>query len=122
MRKIIAVIAVFVLGLVAVSVISDRVDASRTIFRTGSADELEMAKRLSFDVLRSTAAADVDEFRVKRVEIDSLRMAHTHVQQIHQGVPVWEGEAIIHLMADGTLARMTDNLKGVGRGQYDTEF
>lgn len=111
MKKIIAVIAVFVIGLVVVSVVSDRVDASRAIFRTGSADELETAKRLSFDVLRSTAAADVDEFRVKRVEIDSLRMAHTHVQQVYQGVPVWEGEAIVHLRPDGTFARITDSLK-----------
>ncbi|MBK9214761.1 MAG: M4 family metallopeptidase [Chloracidobacterium sp.] len=111
MKKFIALIVFLVLGVVAISVVSNRVDASRALFRTGSADEIETARRLSLDLLRSTAAADADELRVMRVEIDGLRMAHTHVQQLVQGVPVWEGEAIVHLMADGTLARITDNLK-----------
>ena len=38
-------------------------------------------------------------------------MAHTHVQQTVEGVPVWEGEAIVHLKPDGELSRITDDLK-----------
>src|SRR5689334_25063658 len=38
-------------------------------------------------------------------------MAHTHVQQTVNGVPVWEGQAVVHLKADGELSQITDNLK-----------
>ncbi|MCP5634781.1 hypothetical protein NL380_27965, partial [Klebsiella pneumoniae] len=46
-----------------------------------------------------------------KVEIDQLKMAHTRFQQTVAGVPVWEGEAIVHLGADGELKELTDNLK-----------
>jgi len=38
-------------------------------------------------------------------------MAHTKVRQTVGGVPVWEGEAIVHLKADGSLSTITDGLK-----------
>jgi Zn-dependent metalloprotease len=56
-------------------------------------------------------AASADDFEVKRVDIDELRMAHTHVRQTVAGVPVWEGEAIVHLDQAGEVAGMTDELK-----------
>ncbi len=111
MEKKVLVATLLVAGMVALCIVFDRAAAGGTVFTTGSADEIETAKRLSLHVLRSAAMADVDEFRIKRVEIDGLRMAHTHVQQIFNGVPVWEGEAIVHLRADGTLARLTNSLK-----------
>ena len=46
-----------------------------------------------------------------RVEIDELKMAHTRVRQTVGKVPVWEGEAIVHLKSDGELSTITDNLK-----------
>lgn len=111
MKKLILALLVLTVVSMAAGVIAKRAEAGRIIFRTGSTDEIDIASRLSLDVLRSTAGIDVDEVRVKRVEIDGLRMAHTHVQQLFQGVAVWEGEAIVHLRNDGTLARITDNLK-----------
>ncbi|MBK7903479.1 MAG: hypothetical protein IPJ97_11475 [Proteobacteria bacterium] len=35
---------------------------------------------------------------------------HTHVQQVYRGVPVFGGEAIVHLSADGKSASLTDDL------------
>src|SRR5688572_28667950 len=57
------------------------------------------------------AVGNADDFDVKRVEIDELNMAHTHVRQMVGKVPVWEGEAIVHLKDDGDLSRITDALK-----------
>ncbi len=111
MKKLVGGSALVAIGAIIISMISNGVSASRTVFKAGSADELELARTLSLDVLRAAAVADVGDFRVKRVEIDGLRMAHTHVQQLYNGVPVWEGEAIVHLHPDGTLVRVTDALK-----------
>ena len=45
------------------------------------------------------------------VTVDDEGMAHTKVQQLHRGVPVWEGQAIVHLAQNGKFAHMTDDLK-----------
>ena len=67
------------------------------------------------DILRGQAAqraiGDVNDFEVQKVEIDELKMAHTRVRQVFDGVPVWEGEAIVHLQPDGELSTITDDLK-----------
>lgn len=54
---------------------------------------------------------NVDELKTKRVfEDDDLARTHTHVQQTYQGVPVFGGEAIVHVNADETVAAVTDDL------------
>jgi Zn-dependent metalloprotease len=58
-------------------------------------------------------AGTSDEFQVEKVEIDALGMAHTRVRQTIGGIPVWGGEAIVHLNADGSLFTVTDDLKDV---------
>jgi thermolysin len=55
--------------------------------------------------------AGLDQARVMKVEIDDLGMGHTRVQQTVNGVPVWGGEAIIHLKSDGSLFAVTDSLQ-----------
>ncbi|HSK72317.1 MAG TPA: M4 family metallopeptidase, partial [Pyrinomonadaceae bacterium] len=52
-----------------------------------------------------------DDLEVKKVEVDDLKMAHTRVHQSVSGIPVWEGEAIVHLKPDGDVSTVTDNLK-----------
>lgn len=95
--------------------ISKTADANKPVFGQGTQDELETAKQISLGILRDRAAAravgNVDEFKVQKVEIDDLKMAHTRVQQMVGGIPVWEGEAIVHLKADGQLSTVTDDLK-----------
>lgn len=103
-------VVIFVFGL-----ISKKADANKPVFNAGTQDELENAKQISLGILRNRAAlraiGNVDEFQVQKVEIDSLKMAHTRVRQIVDGVPVWEGEAIVHLNQDGSLSTVTDDLK-----------
>lgn len=115
MKKILGISALFVLAASVFFLIPDKTGASKNLFNTGSADELENAKQISLGILRGRAAqraiGNVDEFQVQKVEIDSLKMAHTRVRQTVGGIPVWEGEAIVHLRADGEVSTVTDDLK-----------
>ncbi len=115
MKKLSTILAVFAAVLFIFGIVSQQTGASRNVFNTGSDDERELAKQISIGILRDRAAqraiGNPDEYVVKRVEIDDLKMAHTHVQQLIGGVPVWEGEAIVHLKADGELSLITDELK-----------
>ena len=116
MKNFLGILALFVLAASTVFVLTGgKVGASKNIFENGSKDELDKAKEISLDILRGQASqraiGNVDEFEVSKVEIDELRMAHTRVRQTVGGVPVWEGEAIVHLKADGALSTITDNLK-----------
>jgi thermolysin len=115
-KKFLGILALFVLAGSAIFMsIANKAGASKTIFDKGTQDELETAKQISLGILRDTAAqravGNADDFQVQKVEIDELRMAHTRVRQTVQGIPVWEGEAIVHLKADGSLSTVTDSLK-----------
>jgi Zn-dependent metalloprotease len=113
-KKILGILSVFAISLVIFGLVSKQTNASKNVFDKGSVDELENAKQISLGILRDRSArsaiGNVDEFRVTKVEIDSLKMAHTKVQQTVGDVPVWEGEAIVHLKADGSLSTVTDAL------------
>lgn len=115
MKKLLSIFAVFAAVLFVFGIVSQHTGASRNVFNTGSDDERELARQVSLGFLRDRAAqraiGNPDEYIVKRVEIDDLKMAHTHVQQSIGGVPVWEGEAIVHLKPDSALSGITDNLK-----------
>ena len=114
MKKFLGLLAVVVSFLIAFGVVSKRAEANQAIFTPNSQDGADVALKISLDILREQATqraiGNVDEYTVKRVEIDSLGMAHTHVQQRINGIRVWEGEAIVHLRSDGTLALITDDL------------
>ena len=115
MKKLSIIFAVLAAVLFVFGIVSQQTGASRNVFNAGSDDERELAKQISLGILRDRAAqraiGNPDEYIVKRVEIDDLKMAHTHVQQLIGGVPVWEGEAIVHLKSDGELSLITDQLK-----------
>lgn len=115
MKKFLGISALFVLAASVFFLMTNKTGASKNIFNTGSQDELENAKQISLGILRDRAAqraiGNIDEFQVQKVEIDNLKMAHTRVRQTVGGVPVWEGEAIVHLKADGALSTVTDALK-----------
>ena len=115
MKKLLVILAVVVSTLIAVGIVSKHAEANKAVFGSGSQDELALAKAKSLDILRDQATrrliGNPDEFEVQKVEIDKLGMAHTRVRQMVNGVPVWEGEAIVHLNRDGSLATITDDLK-----------
>ncbi|HEY8208213.1 MAG TPA: M4 family metallopeptidase [Myxococcaceae bacterium] len=48
-----------------------------------------------------------DSYEQKRVETDD--QVHVHVRQTRGGVPVWGGEAILHLDRDGQVTGVTDD-------------
>ncbi|MGB7203219.1 MAG: M4 family metallopeptidase [Pyrinomonadaceae bacterium] len=115
MKKLIGILTVITVALCVFGIVTKRAEANKALFVTGSQDERELAKQISLGVLRDRAAqraiGNIDEYEVKRVEIDELGMAHTHVGQRIGGVPVWEGEAIVHLKGDGSVSDVTDDLK-----------
>jgi thermolysin len=114
-KKLIGILAVFATVLFVFGIVSRHTGASRNVFITGSDDERELAKQISLGILRDRASrrpiGNPDEFAVTRVDIDELSMAHTRVIQTVDGVRVWQGEAIVHLKADGALSTVTDDLK-----------
>lgn len=116
MKKFLGITAATLLvGLLVFGLISSRTSAKKNIFEKGTQDELETAKRISTEILKNRALqrgiANADEFAVQKVEIDHLKMAHTRFRQTVNDVPVWEGEAIVHLQADGELSTVTDDLR-----------
>ncbi|HEX8636534.1 MAG TPA: hypothetical protein VF692_00615, partial [Pyrinomonadaceae bacterium] len=115
MKKFLSITTVFVLALLAFGLFSNKTGAKKPIFGTGASDEHEKAKQISLGILRNRAAqsfvGSVDEFEVQKVEIDELKMAHTRVRQTIGKIPVWQGEAIVHLKEDGELSDITDELK-----------
>jgi Zn-dependent metalloprotease len=71
----------------------------------------ETITRAHIDVnLEVLGLASAEEIEVKRVRIDDIALAHTRVQQKYKGVPVFGGEAIVHLNRDGSLRSVTDGL------------
>ena len=77
-------------------------------------DDLALARTISYNHLAGLVGrhgiADVNELRTLRVEKDDQALTHTHVQQTLRGVPVFGGEAIVHLNPDNSLSAITDDL------------
>ncbi|HEX8289538.1 MAG TPA: M4 family metallopeptidase [Pyrinomonadaceae bacterium] len=116
MKKFLGILALLVLAVAIFVSLPKETGASKNVFDKGTPDEIEKAKQKSLDVMRNKAAergiGNADELKVKKVNIDELKMAHTRFQQTVNDVPVWEGEAIVHLDSDGELRSVTDDLKG----------
>ena len=81
-------------------------------FAGADADNTALAEDLAMDALyaKPDAMADVDGVDITRVRIDARGFAHTRLQQTQGGVPVFGGEAIVHLNEDGSLFNITDDL------------
>jgi Zn-dependent metalloprotease len=60
--------------------------------------------------VRGPGAPRLADLLVRRVVVDELAMTHTRLQQTYRGLPVFGGEAIVHLRADGALSAVTDEL------------
>ena len=83
MRKLLGLLATAALGLLIFGIVTSSTDANESIFGKGMAADQETAKQISLGILRQNAQqkqiGNVDDYIVKRVEIDELKMAHTHV-------------------------------------------
>lgn len=114
MKKFLSIFVTLLVAFVAFAFLTKEAEADKSVFGTKSFDDKERIKQISLDYLRGGLAArsiGANDFNVKSVEFDDLNMAHTKVRQTVAGIPVWEGEVIIHLKADGSLASVTDDLK-----------
>lgn len=111
----VAAAAFAVLGLVSFT--TKPAGAQKSVFGNRSEEDVERVKKLSLDLLKNELKGNLiavaDDLTVQSVEFDEYDMAHTRVRQTVNGIPVWQGEAIVHLKSDGTLASVTDDLKDV---------
>ncbi len=115
MKKILIIGAVLLAAVVTFTFLPKTTEAQKTLIGKGSDVDVERIKQISLDYLRNDrinrAVSAADELKVQSVSLDSLKMAHTKVRQTVNEIPVWEGEAIVHLKADGELSAITDELK-----------
>ena len=116
MKKFLGVLATLLIAFVVFAFLTKNAEADRSFFGKKSADDVERIKQISLDLLKAEVAnrsnGNPSDLKAQSVEFDELNMAHTKVRQTINDVPVWEGEAIVHLKGDGTLSTITDNLKG----------
>ena len=119
MKKSIFVLAISLAFLFALTL--PRRDASAQ--RDKSADKLSRAKEVALNVIAERAAkrgiADKRELKIKQAFADEQQKTHTRFQQTHKGVPVFGGEAIVHLNSDDSVFAVTDDL--VEFVQVDTQ-
>ncbi|MGI9106309.1 MAG: M4 family metallopeptidase [Pyrinomonadaceae bacterium] len=110
MKKFIFVLAVSLAFLFALTL--PRRDASAQ--RDKSADKLSRSKEVAHNVIAQRAGqhgiADKRELKISRAFADEQNKTHTRFQQTHKGVPVFGGEAIVHLNANDSVFAVTDDL------------
>lgn len=97
----------------AIAAIAGCAPETRQVFTPGEPSEL--AQKTALEILEEELEQGdygiaMSDIEVKRVHVDDLAMAHTRVQQTFGGVPVFGGEAIVHLQSDGSLFAITDGL------------
>jgi thermolysin len=119
MKKPIFVIAISLAFVFALAL--PRRDASAQ--RGASADKLARAKEIAHNVIAARASQrginGKDDLKVTRASSDEEQKTHTRFQQTHKGIPVFGGEAIVHLNTDESVFAVTDDL--VESVRVDTE-
>jgi thermolysin len=103
-----------VVALAAFYVSIQGLDAQRPLFTRGGAAELETARSLgAAHLTRRLARWGVEaaqDLVTTKVAVDELSMAHTRVQQHFRGIPVFGGEAIVHMRSNGAVAGESDSI------------
>ena len=82
--------------------------AKQALFTSDDAASVDRAEALALERLTGPLMKGVDAYEVLQTKVDHLGMGHTRVQQYHGGVPVFGGQAIVHLAPDGRLVHFTD--------------
>ncbi|HEX8456149.1 MAG TPA: M4 family metallopeptidase [Pyrinomonadaceae bacterium] len=121
MKKPIFVIAISLAFVFALTLQPRReVSAQRS---KSSTDKLSRAKDISLRVLEARGGrqgiAYKSDLKAKRVTTDDQDKTHTRFQQTHRGIPVFGGEAIVHLNPDESVFAVTDDL--IDSVQVDTQ-
>jgi Zn-dependent metalloprotease len=82
-------------------------------FVAGSAESMQVAEELAIEHLYEVQPALLDragDVWGKQVVIDELGQAHVRLTQTFNDIPVFTGDALIHLSPDGLFSSMTDKL------------
>jgi Zn-dependent metalloprotease len=112
MKKPIFVIAISLAFIFALAM--PRRDASAQRSNSPSADKLARARDKALRVIEAHAnkkgLAGNSDLKTTRVFADDQEKSHTRFQQTHKGVPVFGGEAIVHLNPDESVFAVTDDL------------
>lgn len=115
MRKFLYLAVIFAVLLLALATTQPGASASSNSAQNPPAkpENLARAEALSYAYLQrhlnELGLNDTSELSTKRISQDEQGILHTHVQQSYQGVPVFGGEAIVHLNEDGSFSALTDN-------------
>ena len=110
MRRV--VVLASMIAIIAMS--TPTVIAQRRTFTTGTAAELATARTRGLAHLQARihewGIESPDSLVATRATVDETARAHTRVQQYFRGIPVFGGEAIVHLRDDGEVESITDAL------------
>lgn len=125
MKKLTVLIALALVAFLALTIFPYRKVAAQQGVRQAQRDADKLARAKDFSVaklkerLRERGNSDQNELVPKRVFVDREEKRHTHVQQTYEGVPVFGGDAIMHLNPDESVFAVTDDL--VDFVQVDTQ-
>ncbi|HEV2801557.1 MAG TPA: M4 family metallopeptidase [Pyrinomonadaceae bacterium] len=117
MKKPILVFAISLAFIFALT-LEPRREASAQRSKSPNSDRLSRAADVSLRVLEARGRSRGD-LKAKRAFTDEEDKTHTRFQQTHKGVPVFGGEAIVHLNSDESVFAVTDDL--VDSVQADTQ-
>ena len=115
MKRFLSIFVTLIAAFAIFAFLTRNAEADKTVYGKGSQQDIEKVKQISLNyLLESTANRAIggaSDLKAQSVVIDDLKMAHTRVRQTVGDIPVWEGEAIVHIKADGSLSNITDDLK-----------
>jgi zinc metalloprotease ZmpA len=106
--SVLMVVMALVMGLSLISRNSSSADIS--LYEQERGQAIENAIDLSFDVVQTSAYKVQNprqELRVREGFGDELQMTHVRLEQIYEGLRVFEGELITHFKADGAVSSIT---------------
>ena len=84
-----------------------------SVFDGDPAEAAVLAEQVAAEWLAGAGAwavADIDVLQTSRVDIDDLGMAHLRMNQFEGAVPVFGGQAILHVLPSGEVDSITDGL------------
>jgi bacillolysin len=100
------------LGLAGCSMAADEPADTKTdqVFTSGTEQSMKLAGDLALQHIadRAQLGLGTGDLSVRKVLIDEQGGAHVRVGQTIGGIPVFEGEAIIHIGSDGQFDSVTD--------------
>ena len=108
-RSLLPLIAIFAVSCTA----GGQLDSKRSVFDGDPAEAALLAEQVAAEWLAGPGAyavADIDALETRRIDIDELGMAHLRMDQVENGVPVFGGQAILHVLPSGEVDSITDGL------------